>query len=214
MIRPVRRRTRRFVAAVAGGIGAWIALCVAAAGSRPAGGLDTSFWSEVLFVGALAGVPAVVWATYLALHNRNRRIVITGDAVELVDWRGGRRTLTAAPDSAARRYHIVFRNSEGRDRYDTLAVVVARATEPPLLLWGSRWEWRTLEPLWSALGIRPVDADDRKAPVPFAQVSANNAHLALPFWWRRSWVVAVLGFVGLAVYVVGLVTGFLLVAQP
>lgn len=214
VIRSAPRRARRFSAAAAGGVCAWVVVSVVVAGGRSAGGagLDARFWSQVVAVAALGGVPAVLWAVYLGLQNRNCRIVVTGEGVELVDWRGRRRTVARPEAGSARRYHVVFRNSEGRDRYDTLVVVALAPTERPLLLWGTRWEWHTLEPLWSALGLEPADANDWKTPVSFAEVRADNAQLATPLWWRRPWTVTALALLGLSVYVGGWLALVLLLA--
>jgi hypothetical protein len=105
---------------------------------------------------------------------------------------------------------MVFRSSEGPDRYDSLVVVAVGGGEAPLLLWGTRWAPPTLARLWSALGVTPTDATDWKAPVTFRKVTADNAHLGLPWSWRRPWATAIATFAGLLAYVVVTVIAFAL----
>lgn len=212
VLRPVRRRTRRFVAVALGGVCAWVAIAVVAAGGRSGtdSGLDARFWSGVLVAAGLWGLPAALWAAYLALGNRNQRIVV-GDGIELVDWRGRRRVAARDDVRSAVRYHMVFRNSEGRDRYDSLVVVGFDPGQPPLLLWGSRWDQRTIERLCAALGLALVDANDWKAPVTVAEVGADNPDLAMPWPWRRPWAIAMAVFAGAMAYVVVAVVVFVLV---
>lgn len=199
------------MAVVVGCVCAWVFLAFVFGGdsASDADGGDP-VWASLIFSVVLWGPPAVLWAVYLALSNRNRGVVVLGEEIAVVDWRGRRRVAARRDIRSVARYHMVFPNTEGADHFDTVVIMAFGPGEPPLLIWGERWERGTLERLWAALGVTPVEANDWKAPVTVREVGAQNADLDLPWPWRRPWATAAAVAVGFSAYVAAVIVAFVL----